>query len=278
MIRRRRLPDAPGLKLQLMADTLGSVSVGSPVTHHRHRRREGRGVSLARGRRGARDRRVHRAGACAARARGQPLLERERHRHLVWNGRHPIHGDVAGSRCSRAESSSTRPQDDAVTPVAHGGAVYHPVFRPGRPAATFFKQTSEAVLYFKDSLRGLAPGAPVEFRGIRLGTVKRFGAREQVARIKLSRAWSSTSSRNASAGRYEPGESAKDLIARLIAGRPSRAPRGQQSPDRRAVRRDRVRSRRASHAARRRWGTRAPHRGVPPAQAPRRDPPTRFPR
>ena len=32
-------------------------------------------------------------------------------------------------------------------------------------------QTQEYVLLFKDSLRGLSPGAPVEFRGVRLGTV-----------------------------------------------------------------------------------------------------------
>ncbi|WP_164172244.1 MlaD family protein, partial [Streptococcus pneumoniae] len=34
-----------------------------------------------------------------------------------------------------------------------------------------FTQHIDYVLFFKDSVRGLQPGAPVEFRGIRLGTV-----------------------------------------------------------------------------------------------------------
>jgi paraquat-inducible protein B len=34
-----------------------------------------------------------------------------------------------------------------------------------------FTQHIDYVMFFKDSIRGLQPGAPVEFRGIRLGTV-----------------------------------------------------------------------------------------------------------
>ncbi len=34
-----------------------------------------------------------------------------------------------------------------------------------------FTEHIDYVMFFKDSVRGLQPGAPVEFRGIRLGTV-----------------------------------------------------------------------------------------------------------
>jgi len=56
------------------------------------------------------------------------------------------------------------------TPVA-SGADYQLFDDQKDIQDSLYKENIEFIMLFKDSIRGLSPGAPVEFRGIRLGTV-----------------------------------------------------------------------------------------------------------
>ncbi len=178
--------DAPGLKLKLTADALGSVSVGSPVTHHGivvgkveayHLLEESEGLEIDVYIEPEYAHRVH-ASSRFWNASGIDIS-------LGAEGIKGL-GDVAGLAALGRACSSTTPQDSSASPVAHSGAVYR--LYPDRTASSdVFKQTCEAVLYFTGSLRGLAVGAPVEFRGIRLGTVESFGIEDKPLDRALTR-------------------------------------------------------------------------------------------
>jgi paraquat-inducible protein B len=65
------------------------------------------------------------------------------------------------------------PADEAGTPLAKRGAEYH-LYANHTASGEVFTESYQVAMYFGGSVRGLAPGAPVEFKGIRLGTVVSF--------------------------------------------------------------------------------------------------------
>jgi len=162
--------DAPGLKLALDADALGSVGVGSPVSHR---------------------------GLTVGKVEGY---------HLLSDGdalRIDIYIDPAYAHHVRADSRFWNASgidlsfgaeglkftatslvsllsggvefdtvgDESDSPPGKSGTLYR--LYPDRTASReVFTQTREYVLYVTGSVRGLSKGAPVEFKGLRLGTVK----------------------------------------------------------------------------------------------------------
>jgi paraquat-inducible protein B len=205
--------DAPGLKLHLSAESLGSISVGSPVSYD----------GLV----------VGRIEAYELLGEGQGLgidayvepeyASRVHEGTRFWNSSGlDVSFGAAGLKFSSESLASlltggvefdTSP-DAVASPVARSGATYH--LFPSRAASLeVFTDKHEAVMYFTGSLRGLEPGAPVEIRGIRLGTVTSFGLEDKTIDKALSRVVIDIEPERI--GRtLKPGETMQDRLTRLI--------------------------------------------------------------
>jgi paraquat-inducible protein B len=162
--------DAPGLKLTLHADTLGSVGVGSPVLHH--------GIP------------VGKVDAFRLMPQGEGLeieiyVEPDFTQHVAagtrfWNASGiDISFGAEGVKFTAASFVSLlsggiefgNPAGvDPGTP-ARSGDIY-PLYADEGASRDVFTDTREFVAYFSGSVRGLSTGAPVEIKGIRLGTVR----------------------------------------------------------------------------------------------------------
>ena len=164
--------DAPGLKLALFADSLGSVGVGSPVNHH------GFTVGKVEGYHLVDEQDTLRIDIYIEPAYAQHVRTETR----FWNASGiDLSFGAEGLKFSAASMASLlsggvefdTPAGEGTGEVAKSGAVYK--LYPDRTASReVFTQTREYVAYFTGSVRGLAAGAPVEYRGMRLGTVESF--------------------------------------------------------------------------------------------------------
>ncbi len=161
--------DAPGLKLTLTADDLGSVGIGSPISHYglqaglveRYRLDEdGSGVEI--------DIYI------------DPGFTQEIHSaSRFWN--------TSGISAS-LNSSGIAIHMDSIEALVAGGITFGTLEDPheGQPvsaghrfvlydsredATEVFTVSNKRVAYFRNSVRGLNVGAPVEFQGIKIGVV-----------------------------------------------------------------------------------------------------------
>ena len=80
-------------------------------------------------------------------------------------------GRARCSRCSPAASSSTRRSASDTSAVADAGASFPLYPSKSALAQAQFTEKIPFLVYFDGSVRGLSPGAPVEFRGITVGVV-----------------------------------------------------------------------------------------------------------
>jgi len=164
--------DAPGLKLALDADALGSVGVGSPVSHR------GLTVGKVEGYHLLQDTDALRIDIYIEPAYAQHVRADSR----FWNASGiDLSFGAEGLKFTASSFVSLLSGgvefdtvgDEGDSPAAKSGMLYR--LYPDRTASReVFTQTREYVLYVTSSVRGLAPGAPVEFKGLRLGTVKSF--------------------------------------------------------------------------------------------------------
>jgi paraquat-inducible protein B len=164
--------DAPGLKIALDADALGSVGLGSPVSHH---------------------------GFTVGKVEGYHLVDDEdslridiyidpeyashvRADSRFWNASGiDVSFGAEGLKFSASSLVSLlsggvefdTPAGEATSKPAVSGAVYR-LYADRTASREVFTRTRDYVAYFTGSVRGLSAGAPVEFRGLRLGTVVSF--------------------------------------------------------------------------------------------------------
>jgi paraquat-inducible protein B len=177
--------DAPGLKLALDADALGSVGVGSPVSHR------GLTVGKVEGYHLLNDSDELRIDIYIDPGYAQHVRADSR----FWNTSGIDLSFGAEGLKFTASSLVTLLSggvefdtvgNESESPPAKTGGVYR--LYPDRTASReVFTETRQFVLYFAGSVRGLAPGAPVEFRGIRLGTVTSFSLESKPFETALTR-------------------------------------------------------------------------------------------
>ena len=74
------------------------------------------------------------------------------------------------------------PDEEVLAPPAPSGSTFNLFGDRDEAMKRPYKDVHSYVVYFNDSLRGLAVGAPVEFRGIVIGEVRRFGLEYEKAR------------------------------------------------------------------------------------------------
>jgi len=160
----------PGLRLTLVATDAGSLSVGSPVYYH--------GFEVGRVERRTLD-------IAAREVRFDVFIEDDyaglvRNGTCFWNTSGiDVTAGADGFKLS-TPSFQAMVSGGASFEVPEGGVAGAPIrdgatFRlfPDEDAAakSLFKPDHRCLLFFDQSVRGLAPGAPVEFRGIPLGRV-----------------------------------------------------------------------------------------------------------
>ena len=165
--------DAPGLKLALDAEGLGSVGVGSPVSHHGFTVGKVEGYHLVEGQDALRIDIYIEPG----------FAEHVRANSRFWNASGiDVSFGAEGLKFSASSMVSLlsggvefdSPGGEGNSPPAKSGAVYK-LFHDRTASREVFTEAREYVAYFDGSVRGLSVGAPVEFKGLRLGSVVSFG-------------------------------------------------------------------------------------------------------
>jgi len=168
--------DAPGLKLTLHARSLGSVAVASPVLHH--------GIE------------VGKVDSIRLTDDGDGLeigvyIDPQYSQHVRQNTRfwNASGLDISfGTEGFKFTSESLvslfsggiefgEPSNEARGAPAQSGAAYT-LYPDEQTSREVFTATQDFVAYFPESVRGLDAGAPVEFRGIQVGTVVSFAFAE----------------------------------------------------------------------------------------------------
>jgi paraquat-inducible protein B len=173
----------PGQLIDLQAAQLGSLNIGSPVTFRQIPVGEVAGFDLA-------------PDGQSVRIR---ILVRDPYRGLVqptsrfWD---------AGGVDLGLDANGLRVRSTSLVQVLLGGVAFeNPVHPdpaqappPGQPFTLFanrdqayervYREHLQCVLYFDESVRGLTRGAPVEFRGIRIGEVEDFNLEFETRALK----------------------------------------------------------------------------------------------
>ena len=207
-------PSMPGAQVELRAEKLGSLNIGSPVTYRQIHVGEVEGFDLD--------------------PSGQSVLIKIQvnapyHRLLHRDTRFWDSGGVD----LNLDANGIRLRSDSMVQLFLGGIAFEnppvpdPAPLPAGRAFTLFPNRDLAyqpsyrertlfLLNFDESLRGLARGAPVEYRGMKVGEVQdfklEFGARELEGRIPVVIALEPE--RFAFKGGH--GESLEELIARMV--------------------------------------------------------------
>jgi len=162
--------DAPGLKILLQADKLGSLNVGSPVYF--------RQIQVG-------EIESHRLGDDRQSVElevfiGEPYDELVRENSRFWNVSGidlSVGADGLSVKVEALEAllaggiSFLTPPDEPPSPPAADGAVFK-LHESYKSIWENFTHKFKYTLYFDGSLRGLNAGAPVEFRGTQVGSVK----------------------------------------------------------------------------------------------------------
>lgn len=164
--------DAPGLKLHLAAHSLGSIAVGSPVFHQ--------GIAVGTVERvflvdatDSIDIDIYIEPQYAAHVRADSRF---------WNASGlDISFGAEGFNFSAASLSSllaggiefSTPRPESASEPAARGSTFT-LYSTRAESRNVFTETRDYVLYFPGSVNGLSVGAPVNFKGIQLGTVRDF--------------------------------------------------------------------------------------------------------
>ena len=161
--------DAPGLKLKIVADELGSLGTGTPVLYRRMQ------VGTIEQYTFVAERQEFEFDVYIE----EPYAQFVRANTRFWN--------VSGVRVT-LDASGVELQADSLETVLSGGVAFGlpdglPAGPPAASAARFelhadessamelYTQRRRCILYFSESVRGLEQGAPVEIRGIEYGQV-----------------------------------------------------------------------------------------------------------
>ena len=233
--------------------------------------RSGRVVRARQGRRRPERQGVRQGALRPVRQPEHALLARERDRRVALGERPQRADPVAAVHPRSAASPSRRPPrirplppaeaDTAFTLFSDRAEAFKP---PARDPQTY-------VLVFKQSVRGLAPGAPVEFRGIPIGEVTEVGRTGRRQDLRVLRAGDHPPGRAEARGqgrRAGPGDGSRGRapeVDRQLGG----ARRARAAADREPAHRGPVRRRSTSFPTRRRrrWTGRRRRRSCRPLRA-----------
>lgn len=168
-------PSTPGLPLQLIADTAGSVNVGSPILYNGYRVGRIEGISLD----------TENGQTRYAAFIDAPYDDLVTTTTRFWNASGvSVSVDVGGFDL-RTESLEALLTGGVAFGVPEGYGRGQPV-QDDQPFLLYddigdltenpHVNATEYVLMFESSIRGLSEGAPVDYRGLRVGTVLSVGA------------------------------------------------------------------------------------------------------
>ncbi len=166
--------DLPGRRFSLKADTAGSLGIGSPVYYRRVQVGRVTSVELD----------DHGGGVIVEIFIDSPYERFVTRRSRFWEasgidiaidaGGFRVNTQSAASILAGGVSFATAPGEGADVAADEGAQ-----FRMAGDQASAMKETEtetiNARMYFSESLRGLSPGAPVDFRGVIVGEVRSIG-------------------------------------------------------------------------------------------------------
>jgi len=176
-----RPPQAPGELIELRAEKLGSLSIGSPVSYRQIRVGEVAGYDLAP------DGRTVVIQALIQAPYNTLVRENTRFwdaggmdANLDTSGLH-LHAD---SMVTLLLGGIALDNPDPPAPAAPAGRVFTLYPSSEKAHEPVYRERRLFVLNFAESLRGLSRGAPVEFRGVQVGQVESFRLEVETRRLE----------------------------------------------------------------------------------------------
>ncbi|MFT3802744.1 MAG: MlaD family protein [Burkholderiaceae bacterium] len=166
--------DLPGRRFSLRADTAGSLGIGSPVYYRRVQVGRVTSVELD----------DHGGGVIIEIFVDSPYERFVTRRSRFWEasgidialdaGGFRVNTQSAASILAGGVSFATAPGEGADV-AAEEGAQFRMAGDQGAAMKETETETLNVRMYFSESLRGLSPGAPVDFRGVVVGEVRTIG-------------------------------------------------------------------------------------------------------